>query len=161
MRNFKFLILVFALSLPFLSLGQNSDDNLRKLKSNKKLYESFSKFIKDAVQETKNKKGKPYYYKIEQINGVHNFDYNEDGLEDALVEFSTDSFDGKGNYLLVAVLFKNAGNGYGYATHMNPDNTFFEKYAKSIFYFSGRLISFSDEVVTEKYTLIVNKFVRK
>ena len=161
MRNYKFLILVFALSLPLLSLGQNSDDNFRNLESNKKLYESFSKFFKDYVQETKNKGGQPYDYKIEQINGIHNFDYNEDGFEDALVEFSANSPNGEGVYLLVAVLFKNAGNGYGYVTHMNPNNTFFENYSKSIFYFSGKLISFSDEIVTEKYTLIVNKFVRK
>ena len=138
MNNFKTLVIALLLVLPLVVISQNPDNKINKLKANKELNKSFNKFYIDSVrQETKDEWGEPCYYKVDQINGVHNLDYNKDGAIDSLVEFSVYSSDGGTWYFLVAVLFKNVNGIYKYIAHVDPRPTGFDKYQNSFFYFSG------------------------
>lgn len=157
LKVYFFVVTFFSVSCFMYS--QNNSSNLAQLKSNTFLYNSFTKFYKANIkQKTKNRKGKYDYY---QINGVHFFDYNNDGLEDSLVEFSTIPTGNSTQSITAAVLFKKIENDYKYIAHMQPDETYFEKYSNSVFYFLGELLGFSDQVVSEKYVLHSNKFVKQ
>ena len=157
MSRLNAFIIILFLSAPYFMYSQSNGSNLAQLKSNTFLYNTFTKFYKVNIkQKTKSKKGKYDYY---QINGVHFMDYNNDGLEDSLVEFSTISTSNSTSSLTVAVLFKKIKNDYKYIAHMQPNETYFEKFSNSVFYFLGGITSFSDEVVSEKYVLYSNKFV--
>lgn len=139
---------------------QSAEVSDELLHSNKKLLASFNKFHKDSIsQDCVDEWGKPYFKKIDQINGVHYFDYNNNGLEDALVEFSVRNSDGGTWYMLVAVLFENVDKQYIYKAHFEPENLLFKKYQQPFFILSGRVNRFKDETTTKKYKLLNNKFV--
>lgn len=160
MRMFKvFLLIVVFLAASCFGYSQGNGSNLARLKSNTFLYSSFTKFYKTNIKKkTKSVKGKYDYY---QINGVHFFDYNDDGLEDSLIEFSTIPVSNSTQGFTAAVLFKKIKNDYKYIAHMQPNETYFEKYSNSVFYFLGDLLGFSEEVVSEKYLLQSKKFVKQ
>lgn len=160
MLNLKHIIRTIVFILPFILLSQNNADKITQLEGNKALYKSFNKFYTDYIRnETKDEWGGPYYKKIDQINGVHYFDYNEDGKNDALVEFSARNSDGGTYYFLVAVLFKNTNGVYNYKAHFYPENRRFQKYSKPNFVFSGKTNRFSKEISIKKYVLSGNKFI--
>lgn len=155
----KLLALLIILGSFQSTLSQNADDKIEQLKSNKLLYSTFNQFYTDSIrQETKDEWGEPYFQKIDQINGVHYFDYNNDGLEDAFVEFSVRNSDGGSFYYLVAVLFENTENKYIYKAHFEPGNLLFEKFNQPSFIFSGKVSRFSEETITQKYKLVNNTF---
>lgn len=158
----KSMIFILLLVFPLLMSSQNNGDKIDQLKSNIYLFKSFDRFYNNSIrEETKGESERVYYNEIDQIYSIHYFDYNEDGLKDVLVEFTVTKLNGSNNNFLVAVLFKNVEGRYKYIAHMNPDNTTFVNYSKSIFQFSGEIRSFSEGVVTEKYTLQSNKFTRQ
>ncbi|UMB59894.1 hypothetical protein MHL31_12520 [Lutibacter sp. A80] len=156
----KVFTILLLFSISELTYSQNPDDKSDFLKSNKLLYTSFQKFYTDSIrQDGLDEWGEPYFKKIDQINGVHYFDYNNNGLEDALVEFSVRNSDGGTWYMLVAVLFENVDKQYIYKAHFKPENLLFKKYQQPFFILSGRVNRFQDETTTKKYKLLNNKFV--
>jgi len=143
------------------SHSQNEANKIEQLKQNKELYTTFDKFYTDSIrQESTNEWGEPYFKKIDQINGVHHFDYNNDGSEDALVEFSVSNSDGGTFYFLVAVLFENVDNKYIYKAHFQPENMLFKEFSQPFFIFSGTVDRFSEEITTKKYNLLNNRFIK-
>lgn len=157
MKSISLLIIIISISL----FSQIPEENKKKLESNKVLYSSFQKFYtKHIRQEKKDEWGEPYYYRIDQINGVHYFDYNKDGLKDVLVEFSAAASDGGSNYFLTAVLFEFKNGNYNYIAHMDTNHSTFDKYYNSIFYFKGaRFKSLLDENRASRFKLINGKFI--
>lgn len=156
----KVFTILLLFSISELTYSQNPDDKSELLKSNNLLYTSFQKFYKDVIsQDCVDEGGKPYFKKIDQINGVHYLDYNNNGLEDALIEFSVRNSDGGTWYMLVAVLFENVDKQYIYKAHLEPENLLFKKYQQPFFILSGRVERFKNETTTKKYKLLNNKFV--
>ncbi len=154
------IVLIFFFSVGITS-AQNEEDKLQQLASSKPLYTVFNQFYTDSIrQETKDEWGGLYFKKIDQINGVYYFDYNNDGLEDALVEFSVRNSDGGTFYFLVAVLFENIEKKYIYKAHFQPENTLFEEFNQPFFIFSGTANKFSKEITTKKYKLVNNTFIK-
>ncbi len=89
MKHFKLVILFFIISFSGLIQSQNSNNKLEDLKVNEKLYSSFDDFYKKHIRkEAKDDLDNLFYNKIDIIKGLHQFDFNEDGLEDVLIEFS-------------------------------------------------------------------------
>jgi hypothetical protein len=90
---------------------------------------------------------------------VHYLDFNNDGLEDVLVEFSARNSEGGTFYFLVAVLFENIEKKYIYKAHFQPENLLFEEFSQAFFIFSGTANRFSEEITTKKYKLVNNTFI--
>lgn len=160
------MISKIVISITFISsyfyLIQNNENKLEQLKSNKSLYTSFTKFYNDSIRkEIKDEWGKPYYYKIDQINGLHYFDYNYDGSKDALVEFSAAACDGGTFYFLTAVLFTKTDKSYSYKAHFYPNDTGFVEYSKPYFLFSGTKWDRQDRTAIIKYQLKGNQFIEE
>ena len=161
LNNIKFTILL--LFIPLILIGQESDDKMPILKQNKELYTTFNKFYTDSIrQETKDEWGGPYFYKIDLVYGIHYLDYNKDGVNDVLVEFSSYASDGGTWYFFTAVLFENLNGKYRYIAHIDPDYNVFEKYENSIFYFTGvRFKTLLDENRKKSFKLVYKKFIEQ
>lgn len=153
------LLLTLLISIPLFS--QTPEENRTKLESNKQLNSSFQKFYKEHIrQERKDEWGGPYFYQIDQINGVHHFDYNNDNQKDVLVEFSAAPSDGGIWCFLTAVLFEYKKGAYLYKAHIITEEMIFTKYENSTFYFKGvPFKSLLDENRAKAYKLVGNKFV--
>lgn len=157
----KLNILNLLLLLNFcFCFSQNSDVKLELIESNKTLYTSFIKFYNDSIRlESKDEWGESFYYNIDQINGVHYFDYNEDGIEDVLVEFSTSPSDSWSSYSVVSAMFRNENSNYIIEAFFYSNNLKFKKYSKPFFFYSGVNDNHSDKL--RKYILEVNQFMKK
>jgi len=154
------LMLVF-LCASFSVVAQSDIPGMKNLKLNKELHTSFMDFYKHHVRsKAKIKKGN-YYLKINQILGIHNFDYNKDDFEDVMIEFSVIPSNSDYGAFNIAVLFKNAKSKYVYIAHLKPNEVSFREYANSIFYFYGEVHSFTEGMTLEKYVLHVDRFVRQ
>ena len=157
MKVFMLLITLFFTSF---SYSQNDEGEIEaKLKANKNLYKTFQKFYKDSIrQETKDEWGGPYYYEIDLIYGLHFLDYNNDGDEDALVEFSATPSDSATMTFSVVVLFEKRNGDYYYLTHIKPGNIFYNKYSNSVFYFTITDYYGTKKGEIEKYNIVNNRF---
>jgi len=157
----KVFILLTTFFLTSFSYSQNDDYLIEtKLKANKNLYKSFQKFYNDSIrQETKDEWGKPYYYEIDLIYGLSFLDFNDDGIEDALVEFSATPSDPATITFPIAVLFEKRNGIYFYTNHLNPSNAIFYKYADSIFYFKSTGYNGTKKGEIFKYKIVKNKFI--
>jgi len=169
--------ILIAIIILFNSITVNSQaEKLEKLKSNKPLYEAFQKFyVENIREETKDEWGEPYYYTVEHINGVNYFDYNNDGLKDCLIEFSSRASDGGTFYFLVTVLFEKHNNEYRYVSYfhpqnnedhhisyIHPNNISFENFSYPYFIFSEYSNYNNNEKIGDKiYLLLNNKFVEQ
>ena len=162
MRKFKiYIFAIVILSTSFSLYTQNSISGMENLKLNKDLHASFMDFYRHHVKsKAKIKKGN-YYLKINQILGLHNFDYNNDGFEDVMIEFSVRPSISDYGIFNIAVLFKNAKSKYVYIAHLKPNEVSFREYINSVFYFYGEVHSFTEGMTSEKYVLHVDKFVRQ
>jgi hypothetical protein len=138
------------------TLAQSGDSKLELLKSNQPLYTAFNKFYTDSIrQESKDEWGNPYYYKIDRVYGLNYFDYNKDGTNDALVEFSVHPSDSWIAGYSIAVLLGKNKDTFEYVTHFLPVDNQFLRFESSYFLFSGS----DNEDSTEKYLLKANRFI--
>jgi len=161
MRNFRIIIVILTLILSAVSYAQNGNGFEAELKSNNSLYIAFNKFYKDKIrQEKKDISGEPYFFKMDQLNGIHYVDYNEDGIKDVLIEFSASQSNKTSSNFLVAVLFENSSNIFKYRAHFNPNKSLFQEYKKPFFIFAGEFKSFTEGVTIERIKLVGNNFVK-
>jgi len=161
MQNFKIIVFFLSLISISVSYAQNNNDIEAELNSNNALNTAFNKFYKYKIRkEKKDKRGEPFYCKIDQLKGLHYLDYDEDGFKDVLIEFSATSSDGDSSNLFVAVLFQNSDNNYVYRAHFNPNSSFFKEYKEPYFIFNGEFKSFTEGVTIERIKLVGNKFVK-
>jgi hypothetical protein len=162
MRKLKiYIFTIVFFSVSFSLYAQNSIPGMENLKLNKELHTSFMSFYTHHIKhKAKNKQGN-YYLKINQIMGLHNFDYNNDGFEDVMIEFYVRPSNSDYGVYNIAVLFKNAKSKYVYIAHLNPNEVSFREYINSVFYFYGEVHSFTEGMTSEKYILHVDKFVRQ
>ena len=110
---------------------------------------------------SKSKSGAYHYNKVSEIKSTNYFDFDEDSINDVLVEFVFKSTRRNPIKKKSAVLFKKVMNGYKYVAHLNLGETSFEKYLRSTFYFLGEFRGFSEPVVVDEFVLKSNKFVRQ
>ena len=160
----KFKIYIFTLIFLCVSsslFAQKTITGMANLKSNNELHASFMNFYKHHVRSKAKTKRGNYYLKIDQIIGLHNFDYNNDGFEDVMIEFSVKPSNSDYGVFNIAVLFKNAKSKYVYIAHLKPNEVSFREYINSVFYFYGEVHSFTEGMTSEKYILHVDKFVRQ
>ena len=161
MQNFRIIIFILTLIISAVSYAQNGNDMETELKSNNSLYSAFNIFYKGKIrQEKKDKRGTSYFYKIDQLNGIHYIDYNEDGVKDVLIEFSASQSNKTSSNFLVAVLFENSSNIFKYRAHFNPNKSLFQEYKKPFFIFAGEFKSFTEGVTIERIKLVGNNFVK-
>ena len=162
MGKFKIYILsIVFLSVSFSLSAQNNIPGMKNLKLNKELHASFMKFYSHHIRSKAKSKPGNYYLKINEIIGLHNFDYNKDNFEDVMIEFLVRPSNSDYGVFNIAVLFKNAKSKYVYIAHLIPNETSFREYTNSVFYFYGEMHNFTEGMTTEKYILHVDKFVKQ
>ena len=157
LKFMRVLAISILFSLRVLGQGANTE---AMLGSDQALISEFEKFYKNNIrQETTDEWGEPYFYRIDQINGVHYFDYNLDDNQDAFVEFAVSPSDGGNVVYLFAALFKKEVRSYSFVTYVELKNAvFFKSFRNNTFSFQGYENRYSDKQVVIYYGLNKNGF---
>ena len=145
---FVFVFITFCLK----SFGQNVGNQNSNTSS---IYTVFDTFFEDEIKK-QGVKGN-WIFKLNEVNGFHKFDFNEDGYQDIFMEFSAVQEESEGITLHFAVLFKNHSNeDYVLVNFLESPDIRFARFEENLFYFNSSLNE-TDKIV---YELVNSKFVR-
>ncbi len=118
------LLLLFASKLT----GQNSED------ANYTIYTEFDHFFDNEIKR-QGVKGN-WIFRLHEITSLHKFDFDNDGINDVLIEFNTVPVEGGGVTKYYAVLFKNVDTHFfEYVNYIETNGFYFEKYSAPNFIF--------------------------
>lgn len=126
MKFFK-LFFLFLLFVNF-SFSQSN-------KAKATIFNSFNTFFDDEIKR-QGVKGN-WIFKLNEITGLHTFDFNNDGFLDILIEFNAVPLEGGGAINYYSVLFKNNNDVlFELANYLPTPNLRFEKFANQLFVFN-------------------------
>jgi hypothetical protein len=98
------------------------------------LYLEFSHFFDKEIKQ-QGVKGN-WIFRLNEINGLHKFDYNHDGFMDTFMEFNAISVEGEATIYQFSVLFENKGDeNYRFIDFIKTDNLQFLKFDEGCFIF--------------------------
>lgn len=151
LKYFRLVILSCFVSVFARSFGQNNSENNQ---INATIFTKFNTFFE---KEIKNQgiKG-DWIFKLNEITGLHNFDFNNDELLDVFIEFNAIPIEGGGVTYFYAVLFQNINNAdYKLINYLESDNLIFKQYTDDYYIFFNRKTN-----VNINFKLINFKFVQ-
>ena len=146
MFKYNFL-LVFFILCAFFSVQKVSAQN-------KTIYNAFNSFFEKEIKH-QGIKGN-WIYGLKEITAYHKFDYNNDGLNDILIEFNAEPVD-EGNYTnYYSVLFENDSNEkYVYVDYIETLAIAFSEFNEGFFLFKK-----NDNKVISKFILKNSRFIK-
>lgn len=101
----------------------------------KSIIEVFDLFFENEIKH-QGVKG-DWIFRLQEVTGLHKFDFNKDNLNDVLMEFSAVPEEGGGVTLKFAVLFLNQNNNqFKYLNYLEAEDIRFEKFENQQFIFS-------------------------
>ena len=119
------------------------------------IYTVFNTFFEDEIKK-QGVKGN-WIFRLNEVNGFHKFDFNEDGYQDVFMEFSAVQEESEGITLYFAVLFKNYLNEeYVLVNFLESPEIRFSRFEEHLFYFNSSLNE-TDKIV---YELVNSKFIK-
>ena len=119
------------------------------------IYTVFDTFFEDEIKR-QGVKGN-WIFKLNEINGFHKFDFNEDGYEDIFMEFSAIQEESEGMTLYFAVLFKNySDKEYILVNFIESPDLRYSHFEGNFFHFNSSLNE-TDKIV---YELVNSKFIK-
>ena len=126
------LILGIIIVVGFSIYGQQVTDTLRAERVS--LYNEFAHFFDEEIKQ-QGVKG-DWIFRLNEILGLHKFDFNNDGLIDTFMEFDAISIEGEAIIYQYAVLFQNKGNKYyKFIDFIESNNSHFLKFEDGHFIF--------------------------
>jgi len=153
MKLQKIVVLLVFVFMGTKSVGQNISNNDSNPDS---IYTVFDTFFKDEIKK-QGVKGN-WIFKLNEVTGFHKFDYNNDGYNDILMEFSAIQEVGEGMTLYFSVLFKNYENEeYGLVNFLDSREMRFTRFEKNSFYFNSNLNE-KDKIV---FKLVNSEFIKQ
>jgi len=131
----KYILGVFALFLTTTSAAQQFNEGFES-KTNS-IIEEFNLFFEKEIRR-QGVKGN-WIFKLNEITGVHKFDYNSDGFIDSFLEFNAVPEEGGGVTLYFGVLFENRKNELiSFIDYLKLDSIVFKVFEQGNFYFVNR-----------------------
>lgn len=123
-------------------------------KKDASVYLEFQRFFQNEIKY-QGVKGN-WIFGLNEITGIHKFDYNNDGMLDVMMEFNAQPID-QGNYTnYYTVLFRNVSNSeYEYVNYIESIDFHFIEYFNEEFLFQKN--NSSEKV---KYNLKDEKFIK-
>ena len=119
------------------------------------IYTVFDTFFENEIRK-QGVKG-DWIFKLNEVNGFHRFDFNKDGYNDILMEFSAVQEVGGGMLLHFAVLFKNySDKEYVLVNFLESPEIRFSRFEDNLFYFNSSTNE-TDKIV---YELVNSKFIK-
>ena len=119
------------------------------------IYTVFNTFFEDEIKK-QGVKGN-WIFRLNEVNGFHKFDFNEDGYQDVFMEFSAVQEESEGITLYFAVLFKNyLDKEYVLVNFLESPEIRFSRFEEHLFYFNSSLNE-TDKIV---YELVNSKFIK-
>jgi len=153
MKLQKIVVLLVFVFMGTKSVGQNISNNDSNPDS---IYTVFDTFFKDEIKK-QGVKGN-WIFKLNEVTGFHKFDYNNDGYNDILMEFSAIQEVGEGMTLYFSVLFKNYENEeYGLVNFLDSREMRFTRFEENSFYFNSNLNE-KDKIV---FKLVNSEFIKQ
>ena len=131
--------LVCKYILTFLIIFLSTSSKGQVLKTNgvaegHSIIEKFNEFFDGEIMK-QGVKGN-WIFKLNEITGIHKFDYNNDGYIESFFEFNAVPEEGGGVTYYFGVLFKNIRNeGHEFIDFIKFDGLSFTKYEEERFYF--------------------------
>jgi hypothetical protein len=133
------------------SFGQNNSENNQ---ADATIFTEFNAFF-DKQIKYQGIKG-DWIFKLNEITGLHKFDFNNDGYQDVLIEFNAVPVEGGGVTYFYAVLFENEQNmNYTFINYLESDNLIFKEYNDDYYVFFNRRTN-----ANKNFKLINFKFVQ-
>lgn len=149
----KKLLLFFLIFNYIISFGQNKI--IKSDSVNSDIFTVFNSFFDKEIKH-QGIKG-DWIFKLNEITGLHKFDYNADNFIDVLMEFNAIPVEGGGVTYYFAVLFSNnTNNGYQFVDYIDTDNLTFKEFTEQQFIFSNKKATKNDK----KYKLVNLKFIK-
>jgi hypothetical protein len=102
-----------------------------------KVEASFFKVFNDFFEKNIERQGVKgdWLFELNEITGIHKFDYNHDNLTDILVEFNAAAVEGKSQKLYFIVLFRSEANSYNMENFIPIKQLQFQKFIDDEFIF--------------------------
>lgn len=98
------------------------------------IYSEFANFFDEEIKQ-QGIKGN-WIFRLNEILGLHKFDYNEDGIIDTFIEFDAISIEGEATIYQFAVLFQKMENtNYKFIDFIESNNSHFVKFEDGHFIF--------------------------
>jgi len=152
MKLQKIFVLFIFLAVCLKSVGQNMSN---KDSNSSSIYTVFNTFFEDEIKK-QGVKGN-WIFRLNEVNGFHKFDFNEDGYQDVFMEFSAVQEESEGITLYFAVLFKNyLDKEYVLVNFLESPEIRFSRFEEHLFYFNSSLNE-TDKIV---YELVNSKFIK-
>ena len=152
MKLQKIFVLFIFLAVCLKSVGQNMSN---KDSNSSSIYTEFNTFFEDEIKK-QGVKGN-WIFRLNEVNGFHKFDFNEDGYQDVFMEFSAVQEESEGITLYFAVLFKNyLDKEYVLVNFLESPEIRFSRFEEHLFYFNSSLNE-TDKIV---YELVNSKFIK-
>jgi len=130
---------------------------LSQQNDNSAFFETFNAFFEDNISR-QGIKG-DWIFELNEITGMHKFDFNNDKELDVLVEFTASPVEGGGAIYFYTVLFENIINqDYRMLGYFNSKNLQFSSYFESEFRFVKEANSKNSYTVA--YQLINEEFIQ-
>jgi hypothetical protein len=100
-----------------------------------------------------------WIFRLNEITGIHKFDFNNDTFIDVFIEFNAVPVEGGGVTNYYAVLFKNMGNKkFSLVNYIETNGIKYAKYQNNLFIFKSTQ-AYPKISQLKKYKLINSKFV--
>ena len=146
----KKLLLFFLIFNYIISFGQNKI--IKSDSANSDIFTVFNAFFDKEIKH-QGIKG-DWIFKLNEITGLHKFDYNADNFIDVLMEFNAVPL---GVTYYFAVLFKNNNNNeYQFVDYIDADNIVFKELIEQQFIFNNKKSTKNDD----KFNIVNFKFIK-
>lgn len=135
----------------FINLGFSQSNEAKAT-----IFNSFNTFFDNEIKR-QGVKG-DWIFKLNEITGLHTFDFNNDGLMDVLMEFNAVPIEGSGTINYYSVLFTNNNDSFfEFANFLPTPNLKFVKFANKLFIFND-LEKFDSATSQVNFSFLNGKF---
>jgi len=142
-----FIGIFFLIQINFIFAQENES-------SEPSVYSEFNTFFENEIKH-QGIKG-DWIFKLNEITGLHKFDYNSDGFNDIFLDFNAIPIDGGGHAIYFSVLFQNEENQrFSFVNYVETDELKFVEFNNSLFVFRN-----TNNNIFQNYSLINSKFIR-
>jgi hypothetical protein len=147
-----FSVLFVYYFIPNTFAQQNEDSHSKGV-----IIERFQEFFENEIKRQGVKRN--WIFRLEEITGVHKFDFDDDGFMDSLLEFQAVPVEGGGITNHYVVLFRNLQDkDMTFLNYTASDGLRFERFEKPFFYFKE--FGTSDTEIRHLFRWEANKFLK-